>query len=145
MNAKARTKSDKVALVLLLVAVVELCGLITFIGVAWWQSQNMASLNPYDLTMQIQGHTWGTNNTYIVLSVKNTATKIMSVNEVVINDTVVGNVAYGGNFTGTSHTLEVGAVGTITITYPFSRGIEYMFQIGTHVGWRSMPYTAIAP
>lgn len=152
MNTKAKIKNDRVALVLLLCAVGELCGLTIFIGVAWWQSQYLTYTPVQDWVWQ--SHVWGANNTNITWSVKNVAGKALSVSEVRVwcwvndtrNDVVVNNVAYSGNFTGTTtHTLHSGETGEIAITpaNPFSSGITYFFEVLTTSGG-GYPVTAKA-
>lgn len=144
MSAKARTKSDKVALVLLLCALIELGGLIAFVGVAWWQTKDLKFVPMITEDLKVLSYAWGTSNANITLTVKNVGIVSLSVSEVRVNNTVVDTVAYGGNFTGTTHTLVAGDYGTITITYPFSSGLKYEFDVFTAQGNR-YPYTAIVP
>jgi hypothetical protein len=127
MNAKV--KNDRVMLVALLCSVCAI--LFIFVGVVW-QSKNQSLTLPKMEDLKVEGHTWGTNVaniTFITLSVRNTGTLELSVGEVRVNGTVVNTVAYGGSFTGNTHTLETGAYGTITITYSFKSGVNHEIDV----------------
>ena len=124
MNARVK------ALVFIASAVALISGLIIIVNILFPPLSFYTK--PPDLT--IQGHAWGTNNVNITLSVKNTGTKTVSVINVQINGSIVTTVTYSGSFSGATHALDVGAVGTITISYPFSSGFKYGFAVGTATG-----------
>ncbi len=139
MNVRARVNYRIIALALVFIGV--FCGLTLL---AWWIWEPMPSTPMPRENLKFPGHTWGANNTVVTLSVKNVGGIPLSVSEVQVNGTVVDNVAYGGNFTGTTHTLNTGYVGTITITYSFSPGINYEFDVVTKEG-HEYTYAATAP
>ena len=80
---------------------------------------------------RVIGHTWGSNNAFITLSVKSIGTSSLSVASVQVNNATVAesNVAYGGSFNGAAHTLDPGESGTIMITHTFISGIRYEFAV----------------
>ena len=95
--------------------------------------------------LKVQSHSWGTSNANIVLTVKNTGTGALSVDDVRVNDVSVGTGAvYGSEFTGTTNTLDAGKVGTITVTWTFTSGTKYEFAVLTATG-NKFTYVASAP
>lgn len=98
-----------------------------------WMSALTHPISTQAEELKVINRTWDPDNAFIVLSVKNTGISALSVSSVRVNDIIVAesNVAYGGDFTGTTHTLVPGAFGTMTITHAFASGIKYEFEVIT--------------
>ncbi len=106
------------------------------------QTPQIVSRPPYELRIS---HAWNVNNANITSTMRNTGNKTLEVSTVRVNGNVVNAVIYGISFNGTTtHTLEVGLYGSITITYQFSSGLNYEFEVVSADGY-NFPYTATAP
>lgn len=137
---KSRKALSPVVAAIILIAVTVA---VSIAVAAWMGALTFTFMKTEEL--KVQSHTWGINNADITLSVKNTGTGAMSVSEVRVNDVAQSSVTYGGSFTGTtSHTLDAGATGTITITKAFASGVKYEFAVLSATG-NKFTYVATAP
>jgi len=87
--------------------------------------------------LKVQGHTWGSGQ--ITLTVKNTGTGALTVDEARVND-----VAATATFDPDPCTLQPGDTGTVTITQTFTSGVKYEFAVLTATG-NKYTYVATAP
>jgi len=85
---------------------------------------------------------WGASNANAVLTVKNSGTATLTVNQVKVNDGTATMTVGGAN----TVTLDPGISATITVTRTgnFTSGTKYEFAFYTATGNR-YPYTATAP
>jgi flagellin-like protein len=99
--------------------------------------------------LKILSHSWGTSNTNILLTVKNTGTGALTISDVRVNDAI--NATSPGWTVVTSTTLNAGNSATITVTaarYGYSSGFvsgtKYEFAVLTATG-NKFTYVATAP
>jgi flagellin-like protein len=90
--------------------------------------------------LKVQSHTWATNRTSISVSVKNTGTSAMTIDEWRINDVVESNVTY----TTGAKTLEPGDTAVARIGHTFNSGVKYEFAALSATG-NKYTYVATAP
>lgn len=89
--------------------------------------------------LKITNIVWGTGNTNAVLTLKNSGTATLTINQVKVNDQTA-------TMSPTSVTLNPGDPTTLTVTRTgnFTSGTKYEFAFQTATG-NKYPYTATAP
>jgi len=94
--------------------------------------------------LKVQSHTWATNRTSISITVKNTGTGAMTLEEWRVNDIAVSNVTY----TSGTATLEAGQTAVARIApasgTTFTSGVKYEFAVLSATG-NKYTYVATAP
>jgi flagellin-like protein len=86
--------------------------------------------------LKIQSHTWASDKSYIMLSVKNTGTSALTLASARVND-----VAATSNAT---FTLNPGETKNVQITYAFVSGVKYELAVLTATA-NKYAYVATAP
>ncbi|MBE0512941.1 hypothetical protein IBX38_07815 [Candidatus Bathyarchaeota archaeon] len=104
---------------------------------AWMGALTFTFMQTEELTFT--SYTWGTNNTYIEITVKNTGSGALTISQV-----QVGGVA-ADDVTITPSALEPGDPATIRITQSFTSGVKYEFAVITAKGNTFGPYIKTAP
>jgi flagellin-like protein len=96
--------------------------------------------------LKILSHTWGSNNAYIDLTVKNTGSASLTMSSVRVNDAVVTTVDFDTGTAGnqTSQTVAAGASYTVRIWSSYTSGTKYEFAILTAAG-NKYTYVTTAP
>ena len=91
--------------------------------------------------MKVISHQWESASppTYVLLKVTNVGTTKVTLESVEVN-----NVATSSNITASGYVLNPGANVYVKITYSFSNGVKYNFNIVTVKGTKA-PYTATTP
>ncbi|MCW3985303.1 MAG: hypothetical protein NWE91_02700 [Candidatus Bathyarchaeota archaeon] len=92
--------------------------------------------------LSFTSYTWGTNNAYCLIQIKNTGSSDLSISEVRVND-----VACADDGITTPHTLEPGSTVTLTVTRTggYTSGVKYEFKVVTAKGNTFGPYIRTAP
>ena len=136
---KSRKALSPVVAAIILIAVTVA---VSIAVAAWMGALTFTFMQTEEL--KVLTHSWGTDS--ITLSVKNTGTADLSVNDVqVASVSQIANSTFTGGFSGTTNTLASGsATGIIQIDYVFSPGTKYEFAILTAQG-NKFTYIATAP
>jgi len=137
---KSRKALSPVVAAIILIAVTVA---VSIAVAAWMGALTFTFMQTEEL--KILTHSWGTDS--ITLSVKNTGTTDLSVNDVLVASASIAsaNLTFAGGFSGTSNTLASGsATGTIQIDKVFTSGTKYEFAILTAAG-NKFTYIATAP
>jgi hypothetical protein len=95
--------------------------------------------------LKVLGSTWATGRTYIDLSVKDTGSSALTVNQIRVNDASNGTLTNAVSLTGgSSATLRVLASSYGLTGNVFASGTKYEFEIFTATG-NEYTYVATAP
>lgn len=86
--------------------------------------------------LKVVTHTWGQNNAYINLYVKNTGNVALTINDARVNDVTNG--------TALSVSMSSGESRSVTITGPFISGVKYDIALLTVTG-NKYTYAVVAP
>jgi flagellin-like protein len=136
---KSRKALSPVVAAIILIAVTVA---VSIAVAAWMGALTFTFMKTEEL--KVLGSTWGANRAYIDLSVKNTGSSALTVNQIRINDisngTLTTAVPLTGGASATLHVVPTTYTGIVT----FTAGTKYEFQILTAAG-NKYTYVATAP
>ena len=152
-----KAKNHRVAFVLLLCAVGAICGLVIFVGMAWWQSQNRIIGITSTEQIKFTSIAWSTGNANATLTLKNPGYSSLTVDVLRINSATGELYAFrrAGTATWTRWatltnglTFNPGDVYEVCVRRSggtaFTSGTKYEFVFQT-TGGNNFPYTEYAP